>query len=158
MKLTHREWLKQKIEDLKQQPLLPEECIEWPFAKIWTGHGFVMFKKRNGKYAHHGVHRLAFEWYYGRKPTGRILHTCDNAPCYNPAHLYEGTQKQNMRDKYQRSDPGRCGRRLTEDVVREIIAQLRAGLSQPKIASQFGVSIPTISMIKNGHTWKHIPR
>lgn len=36
----------------------------------------------------------------GRLPAEgmQINHHCDNPPCVNPEHLYEGTQLQNMRD------------------------------------------------------------
>lgn len=30
------------------------------------------------------------------------LHTCDNPPCFNPDHLYAGTQKQNVEDCLKR--------------------------------------------------------
>ena len=50
------------------------------------------------------VHRLVLERKLGRS-IGQLLalHTCDNRSCVNPEHLYEGTFKDNMGDRLQRS-------------------------------------------------------
>jgi hypothetical protein len=52
------------------------------------------------------VHRLALERKLGRpiNPGLRALHHCDRNSCVNPEHLYEGTDKDNMRDRALR-DP-----------------------------------------------------
>lgn len=51
-----------------------------------------------------GAHRVAWELANGRPvPDGMfVLHHCDNGICVNPAHLYIGTQWDNMRDLRQR--------------------------------------------------------
>src|SRR5687767_4483035 len=57
-------------------------------------------------YAHFGIggkrrqaHRYAYEISHGYIPTGKlILHSCDNPPCCNPAHLRIGTDKENRAD------------------------------------------------------------
>jgi hypothetical protein len=75
-------------------------CWEWQGNRDYRGTGRV----GNGTY-HKGtsstvlVHRVAWELTYGPIPAGLfVCHTCDNPPCCNPAHLFLGTQKDNMHD------------------------------------------------------------
>jgi HNH endonuclease len=51
------------------------------------------------------LHRLVLERKLGRpiRPGFHALHHCDNKRCVNPDHLYEGTHKDNMRDRSLRN-------------------------------------------------------
>lgn len=64
-----------------------DEC--WPY----TGH---IDRDGYGKYQRHGAHREAFHLATGRRALFSVLHSCDNPPCCNPAHLREGTQADNI--------------------------------------------------------------
>jgi hypothetical protein len=73
---------------------------------LWTGYrdagGY-------GRLSVHGqptrVHRLLLAHKLGRPimPGYCALHHCDNPPCCNPAHLFEGTQRDNMIDRYRKA-------------------------------------------------------
>lgn len=85
------------------------------------------------------------------------LHTCDNPPCCNPRHLYEGDHQDNHNDMDRRGRR-RIGERhpsakLTEDDVRAIRKDNRTLVS---IAADYGVTFALIGAIKRRRIWKHV--
>lgn len=57
------------------------------YGRIWTGERVA------------DTHRLAWELTFGPIPSGMVVcHKCDNPPCFNPEHLFVGTQGDNLRD------------------------------------------------------------
>lgn len=148
---------------------LDEACVDHGQKGDRRGYGSAW---RNGKTI--GAHIAALIESSGEEPNGRyVLHSCDNARCINPRHLRWGTHAENMRDMAERGRaPGLanlCGRRadnrgenhgaakLTEKMVvriRKIYAA--GGISQRKLAAQYGVSNATMSDVILRKKWKHI--
>ncbi len=100
---------------------------------------------------------------------GLALHRCDNRPCCNPSHLFEGTQADNMRDMSRKgracySGPGlnvargsHSGHaRLTEKQVVEMRRLYARGALQRELAQKYGVSQSVISEALRGLTWSHV--
>jgi hypothetical protein len=75
----------------------PDDC--WPFGGTTDrrGYGVIYFEGKN-----RGAHRLAFYFANGHWPEPECLHSCDNPPCCNPAHLSEGTRVENMQQAAER--------------------------------------------------------
>ena len=78
---------------------------------LWTAGGA---KDDYGRFRVDGriikSHRAAYEFYVGQIPPGLfVCHTCDIRRCVNPAHLWTGTQADNMSDK---KNKGRAARHL----------------------------------------------
>ncbi len=77
--------------------------------KLTGCHLWMGFRKadRYGQMRVDGVdrttHRVAWEAAQGPIPGGMVvMHTCDNPPCCNPAHLKLGTPGDNVRDRIER--------------------------------------------------------
>lgn len=146
------EWLVEQVEGHNS-----DECLIWPFATT-SGYGRVRVPGTEHKAL---VHRVAFAIAYGHEPVPCALHKCDNPPCFNPRHLFEGTKVDNSDDKVQKrrhvfgETVPRA--RLTEADVRSIRAMHAAGgLSNREIAEHFGVGESCVQKIVTRFTWKHV--
>ncbi len=138
----------------------PDACWPWTGPRNGTGYGRVW---QDGAYRY--AHRVAYEEAYGAIPDGLdICHTCDNPPCCNPAHLWAGTARENLRDAASKGRlrgwaDGRNGEavhnhKLTWDAVRAIRARQAAGESQHALAREYGVTQVNIHFIVTGKTWQ----
>ena len=75
-----------------------EGCWTWTASRDPIGYGTFGFDGKVRK-----AHRVAYVLAFGEIPEGHhILHSCDNPPCVNPAHLRSGTRKDNMQDALKR--------------------------------------------------------
>jgi hypothetical protein len=128
-------------------------CWYWTGAKLPNGYGAV------GLYdTSYYAHRVAWAIYYG-DTTKFVLHKCDNPPCVNPAHLFLGTQLDNMHDctsKGRKTPPPRICK-LTEEQVQRIRAIHAEGLfGYRHLGYIFGVDRAVIKKIVKHRIWKHI--
>lgn len=132
-----------------------EGCWEW---KGKRDRGYGRFTIGDGEVR---SHRFAYELYVGSIPEGMsILHSCDNPPCVNPAHLRPGTHLENQRDKVERNRTPRGERsgsaKLKESQVIEIRRRLSAGEPKKAVAAEFGIHLHYVYRISAGEVWKNI--
>lgn len=132
----------------------------WPWTGSVDRHGYGRFRNASGY--PELVHRAAWRFYRGADPGDQfVLHTCDNAACVNPNHLYLGTQQDNVDDMWARGGarPGvsrgeRHGMaKLNESAVREIRASKETDRA---LAEKYDVSRTQIYDIRKRRSWKHI--
>ncbi|MBK7086996.1 MAG: HNH endonuclease [Flavobacteriales bacterium] len=118
---------------LAEFPLLgPEDVFDNRYTKgdgcwLWHGtkhaYGYGVFLLPGDVPVR--AHRYAYERVHGPIPDGLVvMHSCDNPPCVNPAHLSLGTRDDNNRDMSQkrrnRSGATHHWTKLTDEQVQEI--------------------------------------
>lgn len=138
----------------------PDSCWTWMGAKSGKGYGIIRVDKHNIP-----THRVSWEIHNGPIPDGKkCLHRCDNPPCCNVAHLFLGSQADNMSDMMAKGRHGYTGSpgeshpgvKLTEEKVREIRKRYANGEIQKEIAKEYNVSRSTITAIVTRRIWKHV--
>ena len=120
-----------------------------------AGHVHILLPNGWRVYAH----RLSWWLANGKIPKGAsILHRCDVPRCVNPAHLFVGSQKDNMHDAVQKGRKNCFGhQKLNADQVVEIRALAAQGdITHKEIGRRFGVARNTVSQIVNRKNWKHV--
>lgn len=144
-----RFWSKVNIGD-------PNECWEWQAGKQHSGYGNFSLRGQGVR-----AHRVSWALANGPIPKGRlILHRCDNPPCVNPNHLFDGSQADNMHDM---SNKGRspCGEKsavtdFTEEEIYSIRCRYARGETQRELAEEFRVAQSTIGRIVRFEVWEDV--
>lgn len=127
---------------------------------LWTGstargYGqFVLPRDLYGKQPHVYAHRFIYELTFGRIGDIKIkcCHRCDNPLCANPAHLFLGTQGDNLADARAKGRliDGLHNRKLSDAAYAEILSSPRTRGVGIALARKFGVSETTICRIRTG--------
>lgn len=92
------------------------ECWEWTGSRKWSG---PLGEKWHGQWRNSAggielAHRAAWRLMIGSIPEGMfVLHKCDNPICVNPAHMFLGTQKDNLKRHVgkRKGEPRKVARR-----------------------------------------------
>lgn len=136
-------------------------CLEWTGSLNKDGYGHLGYRRKYWL-----AHRLAWKLHHSQEiPVGAcVCHSCDNPKCIDPAHLFLGSQAENMSDMRAKgrrkeinagSENGRA--KLSDDSVREIRRAYKNNeLNQVALAEKFSVSQTVISLIVTRKTWKMV--
>lgn len=156
------------------QAAIAERCTPEPSTGCWlwteslgsTGYGECWSTRRGRSIK---ASRVSFEAFKGTIPEGMfVCHRCDQPSCVNPAHLWLGTQSDNMRDAMSKgrtrgivTNPSRgvdqhCAK--LDDITVEC---MRVGIasgahSQADWVRWLGVRPCTLSEAYRSKTWRHV--
>lgn len=136
----------------------PDACWSWTGYKM-NGYGQLGPTNRGG--SPRRAHRVAYELAKGAIPEGKlVMHTCDNPPCCNPAHLIVGTPKMNAQDAARklRMPHGEAHVRATvTDATATTIRTLAQHMGDKQIAQQLGLPVQRVRAIARGRSFVHNP-
>lgn len=132
-----------------------DEC--WPYERATDPDGYGMFVK-NGEDCR--AHRIAYGLEHG-EPEHNVLHHCDTPDCCNPAHLYDGTNAENMADKRRRGRASRGEDHYAASLSKADVLEIREryaeeGGPQATLAVDYGVGTSDIRKIVGGEIWTHV--
>jgi hypothetical protein len=137
-----------------------DECWPWQAGCDKKGYGVLRTKAPELKLIK--AHRHAYELAHGQiNEELDVLHTCDNPPCCNARHLYQGTNDDNVRDMHERGRNKNPPHdiyphprsKLKPEQVKEIFAS-----TEPSslLAKRYGVHRSAIKKIRRRETWEEI--
>lgn len=145
----------------------PSGCWEWAGFRTKAGYGSIYASHPHGGSIVY-AHRLVYSLCVSDIPEGmQILHNCDNPPCCNLAHLFLGTQLDNV------IDMDRKGRRIVKALYGEeassakltwvMVEDVRRRVANGEptthaMADELGINYSTLRRIVTGKTWNREKR
>jgi len=135
-------------------------CWLWKGSCWHTGYGHYEYGPKGAR-LRTSAHRRAYELLVGPIPKGlKVCHTCDIRRCCNPAHLFLGTQAENMQDAARKGRLGKaCGELSGVAKLKTLdVIEIRKWSNTAKVeATKYGVSEALIHKIRRGEIWKCLP-
>lgn len=129
----------------------PVACWEWAGERDKKGYGVLMIDPAPPQ-RYRQAPRASWEIHNEPIPPGKVIcHRCDNPPCVNPAHLFIGTQQDNIADMIAKGRQ-RTPVRYSREVIDQIHALRAEGLLQREISERLGVSTTQIGNVLNGQS------
>lgn len=135
---------------------MPNGCLEWLGSRVKDKYGRVtrrglFFTRENGAIE---THRYALYLATGSFPSDKTLHHCDNPPCCDPTHLFEGSAKDNTQDRVSKgrfrltgtNNPKVKLRVFSNEIIEAVQKSQESGVM---IAERFGMSTAYVSLLRN---------
>lgn len=146
----------------------PDACWEWDGSHNAKGYG--LFARPDIDRGYWLAHRFSWSLHNGDIPAGLyVCHRCDNRGCVNPAHLFLGTQSDNMKDcgrkgrtNYQRHGAPRGDRNHNTKIPDATVMEMRrlyaaGGVSQNALADRFGIKRNQAQDLISGRKRTYLP-
>lgn len=131
---------------------LDTDCWIWQGTLNSDGYATVKYNQKAYK-----AYRVMWERHNEEEipPGMNACHRCDQPACVNPAHIFIGTQVDNIMDMVGKSRQ-RAPRGLTDSQVRAIRSMVRGGMKQSEVVRMMGLDSSTVSRIVNNKLYKDV--
>lgn len=137
------------------------ERIPFSGCWLWTGKindsGYGVWRQTPTQ-NYQRAHRLFYKLLIGAIPDGVfVCHRCDVPCCVNPAHLFLGSQKDNMADAAAKGRTAKGMMHGQSKLNSEDVLKIRSSFeTQEELALRFGVTRTTIGRIRNRKLWRDL--
>jgi hypothetical protein len=145
------------LQRLDRKVVRQGECWIWSGGRVGGERGYgALCITIGGRKRMEYVHRLSYWLHHGDIPAGEVVcHSCDRPACLNPAHLFLGSQQDNMRDCARK---GRwrngVGSRLTPEIASAVRQRYQRGTTTlAQVGAEFGISMQHVWSIVHGVRW-----
>lgn len=129
----------------------PDQC--WPWHAGTGNSGYPhLWLTLDGKYTCHDAHKVSFAAHNGRMPKAQVLHRCNCKTCTNPAHLFEGSQSQNI---IQALHDGLLVKKLTPADVFALLKE-RSEKHAIELCARAKIRTEHLQSIVSGRAWGHL--
>lgn len=145
-------WLKKSVAERDRS-----SCWEWPFYRSSAGYGKCQFQGE--RWSAHAAALVLDGRPKPDPPNHFALHSCDNPPCVNPAHLRWGTAAENTADMLNRGrlNPPKGTRNHSAKLTENQVLAIRKDARPVRvIAADYGVKPDAITKIRNRRRWAHL--
>jgi hypothetical protein len=129
------------------------DCLVWQGARLPKGYGQIRINRVTKQ-----THRALWTAIHGEPDESMmVMHTCDNPPCCNPAHLRLGTADDNAADMVAKGRSAdtrneRSGKaKLTNVQIAEIRRLRGDGVSCTELGRRYDIHPSHVSRIVNEH-------
>lgn len=143
-------------------PVPESGCWLWLGCVCNKGYGLVTIARETRR-----AHRVGYQIATGIAPGSlHVLHKCDTPRCINPAHLFLGTNAENVMDKVRKGRQAvgvlisarMCGERqgISKLTTAQVLEIRRSNESGVDLARRFNISQSVISEIRHRKSWTHV--
>lgn len=132
-------------------------CYLWTRGTTPHGYGRVCIKRKD-----YFAHRLMYELSNGLQPKSLqtkqfVCHKCDTPRCINPAHLFLGTQDDNLKDMAAKGRACKGEDKHNAKLNSNAVLNIRlSNKSSRTLAQEYGVSAKLIRNVRNNLIWRHV--
>lgn len=156
--LQLRPSLREKM--MENRMVVDNGCWLWTAGAFPSGYGEINVEIPGGKSYQSGVHRIAYQEFVGPIPDGlNVCHSCDVKLCFNPEHLFLGTDTDNMRDAAVKGrllhGEEHSWAKLSAADVKQIREEYATGnTTQKALAERYGCTQGNVNQIVLNKIWK----